>query len=276
MRFTLRRVMAFVAIAALDFAAVRAVWEHKPYDLLATGALPMANVLAAGLLIHRRYRGSRPFLSGFEAFGATALAGYIVGMCLFREELTTPFLDLVVKPYVTAYGPTLTTGSIVVIYCLAAVIWGLPQLAFAVLGGLFSLRFWASKRPDLNSLLMSQPGAYSSFLFFCGQVSYVAQSPLLPLFWPRSRSEDHIMSGRHSPCLIGSAVGPNQARSRLVRVVIHRHGLAVNSAQETCMAAGALGPIQAPGGHMRPHSSQTNADTLMLILARWSRSMGSR
>jgi hypothetical protein len=81
-------------------------------------------------------------------FGAIALAAYIAGMTLFREELAKRFVEQVVKPYVTAFRPTVTTGHIVVLYCLAAVIWGLPQLAFAVLGGLISLRFWASKQPD--------------------------------------------------------------------------------------------------------------------------------
>lgn len=147
-RFRIAEVMAFVAIAALNFAAIRAVWEHKPYDLLAIGALPTANVLVVGLLIAYRRRGSRPFLLGFEAFGAIALAVYIAGMSLFPEEFATPFFNLVVKPYVTAFGPTLTTGYIVVIYCLAAVIWGLPQLAFALLGGFLFRRFWASERPD--------------------------------------------------------------------------------------------------------------------------------
>jgi hypothetical protein len=147
-RFRIAEVMAFVAIAALNFTAIRAVWEYKPYDLLAIGALPTANVLVVGLLIAYRRRGSRPFLLGFEAFGAIALAVYIAGMSLFPKELGLPFIDLVVKPYVTTFGPILTTGYIVILYSLVAVILGLPQLALAVLGGLFSLRFWASERPD--------------------------------------------------------------------------------------------------------------------------------
>ncbi len=147
-RFRIAEVMAFVAIAALNFAAIRAVWEYKPYDLLATGALPTANVLLVGLLIAIRRRASRPFLLGFEAFGATALAVYIAGMNLFRNELGSPLIDLVVKPYVKIFGPILTTGYIVILYFVVAVILGLPQLAFAVLGGLFSLRFWAAGRAD--------------------------------------------------------------------------------------------------------------------------------
>ena len=37
----------------------------------------MANVLVVGMLVAQRRPGSRPFLLGFEAFGAMALALYI-------------------------------------------------------------------------------------------------------------------------------------------------------------------------------------------------------
>ena len=47
-------------------------------DSLVVGALPMANVLVAGLLIARQRPRSRPFLLGFEVFSAIALALYVV------------------------------------------------------------------------------------------------------------------------------------------------------------------------------------------------------
>ena len=78
-RFRIAWVMVAVAFAALDFVAIRAfVDSPSPVsENLLFGALPMANVLAVGLLIARQRPESRPFLLGFEIFGATALASYI-------------------------------------------------------------------------------------------------------------------------------------------------------------------------------------------------------
>ena len=85
-RFRIAWVMAFVAVAALDLGARRALNDlanrllmlthsnrlpHMIHALL-MGALPMANVLVLALVIGHRRRGSR-FLLGFEVFGATAL-----------------------------------------------------------------------------------------------------------------------------------------------------------------------------------------------------------
>jgi hypothetical protein len=69
--------MVLVAIAALNFGAIRALWydlatgrNSNRLEVLGLGALPMANVLAVGLWINLGRRGSRPFLLGFEVFGA--------------------------------------------------------------------------------------------------------------------------------------------------------------------------------------------------------------
>jgi hypothetical protein len=43
---------------------------------LLLGALPMANVLAVGILVGQQRPGSRQFLLGFEAFGAMAMVSY--------------------------------------------------------------------------------------------------------------------------------------------------------------------------------------------------------
>ena len=69
-------VMVAVAIAALDFGAIRALLRFASLmgELLILGTLPMANVLAVGLLIGQRRPGSRPFRLGFEAFGVMAVA----------------------------------------------------------------------------------------------------------------------------------------------------------------------------------------------------------
>jgi presenilin-like A22 family membrane protease len=68
--------MVFVALSALDFTAIRAVFDHRGRTsyLLGLGAMSMANVLVVGLLVGHRSRGGRRFLIGFEAFGTMALA----------------------------------------------------------------------------------------------------------------------------------------------------------------------------------------------------------
>ena len=62
LRFRIARVMVFVALAALNFTAIRAVSDYADPrgTLLGVGALPMANVLAVGPLIGYRSRRSRP------------------------------------------------------------------------------------------------------------------------------------------------------------------------------------------------------------------------
>ena len=76
-RFRIAWIMVAVAIAALDFAAIRASLDIREAVLFVLGALPMANVLAVGILIAQQRPGSRPFFLGFEAFGAMALALFI-------------------------------------------------------------------------------------------------------------------------------------------------------------------------------------------------------
>jgi len=159
LRFRVAWAMIFVAIAALNFGALRIWSDFKRVDVynetstwilnrsdyhnmlvddaLVTGALPMANVLVVGLLIGLRRRRSRPFLSGFEVFGATALALYVAGAIFFTEELVMPYLNLVLKPLARTIGirPFLSTVKLLVLASVAAVMLGLPQLAFALIGG---------------------------------------------------------------------------------------------------------------------------------------------
>ena len=80
--------MVFVAVAALDFAAIRALVSSNSLvaGLLLVGALPMANVLAVGLLVAQRWPRSRPFLLGFEVFGAMGLTLYVAMSCCPNEE----------------------------------------------------------------------------------------------------------------------------------------------------------------------------------------------
>jgi hypothetical protein len=74
-RFRIAWLMLFVAVVALNFGAIRALSELEPPKggLLVFGAVPMTNILAAGILIGHRRPASRPCDVGFEAFGAMAL-----------------------------------------------------------------------------------------------------------------------------------------------------------------------------------------------------------
>ena len=54
----------------------------------------MANVLAVGILIGQRRPGSRPFLLGFEAFGAMALAVFVALAVFSPQKVMIPYLEL--------------------------------------------------------------------------------------------------------------------------------------------------------------------------------------
>src|SRR3954447_665511 len=94
--------MVAVAIAALDFAAIRAFLNFPEVGLLVLGALPMANVLAVGILVGQQRPGSRPFLLGFEAFGGMALAFFVTFalaiFCIDNSALISSYLIPVVQP----------------------------------------------------------------------------------------------------------------------------------------------------------------------------------
>jgi hypothetical protein len=138
-RFRIAWVMVFVALAALNFGAVRAVFDHKSRTsyLMGIGAVPMANVLVVGLLVGHRRRRSRRFLSGFVALGAMALALYVAVASLFAEELVIPYMMML---YNLIFGYKGILGSLqpyfAFYYPVLALLLGLPQLALALVGGL--------------------------------------------------------------------------------------------------------------------------------------------
>ena len=141
-RFRIAWVMVAIAIAALDFTAIRMASDRiiPSGELLELGALPMANVLAVGLLIGQRRRGSRPFLLGFEAFGAMALAVYVV-LAGFSPHRVIDYLELLLDPIRRTIGLDRTVALIATIYPVGVVMLGLPQLAFALIGGFLSRRY---------------------------------------------------------------------------------------------------------------------------------------
>jgi hypothetical protein len=70
-RFRIALIMLIIAIAGLNFGAIRAVSNPGTTSLflLCLIVLPMANILAGGLLLAILRPRSRPFLRGFELFG---------------------------------------------------------------------------------------------------------------------------------------------------------------------------------------------------------------
>ena len=138
-RFRIAWVMVFVAVAAVNIAAVRGAADAHSITgaLLALGAMPMAIVLAIGLLIGYRRHGSRPFLLGFESFGAIALALFTVLAAFFTEKLLGFYLAIFVDPLSRIIGPDLPFIHILVAY----VALGFPQVTFALIGGFLSRKY---------------------------------------------------------------------------------------------------------------------------------------
>jgi hypothetical protein len=101
----------------------------------------MANVLAVGMLIGQWRPASRSFLLGFESFGALALALFIALACCLTREVVIPFLGQLLAPIKMLIGRDRPVVLIPVGGFLALVILGVPQVAFALIGGFFSRRF---------------------------------------------------------------------------------------------------------------------------------------
>ena len=146
-RYRIGWLMVAVAIAALDFAAIGAILSSGTGDFgifLLLGALPMANVLAVGILIGLQSSGSSPFLLGFEAFGAMALALYVALLSWRPRGLVNPYLLSFIRVLEQTVGrdrpfvfiPILCFGSVVML--------GWSQVAFALIGGFLCRRFRAT------------------------------------------------------------------------------------------------------------------------------------
>jgi hypothetical protein len=144
--------MGFIALAALDFRAMRAMVNYESRTtLFSLGAMPMANVLVVGLLIRHRCRRGRRFLSGFVVSGAMALAVYVIVASLFAEELVSPYILLAYAEFFGTKGTLRSLqGYFGAYYLILAVMHGLPQLAFALVGGLFFHAFGNRRTARLN------------------------------------------------------------------------------------------------------------------------------
>jgi hypothetical protein len=144
-RFRIASVTVAIAIAALDFAVIRASFDIPEVGLLVLGALPMANVLAVGILIGQWRPESRPYLLGFEAFGAMALALFIAAamasLFLDNYRFLTSYLTPVIQPIEKSIGQNRPFVFIPIALFAMVVMLGWPQLVFALIGGSLSRRF---------------------------------------------------------------------------------------------------------------------------------------
>jgi hypothetical protein len=146
-RFRIAWVIVAVAIAALDFRAIRPLMEFDRSGNLVVGALPMANVLIVGTLIGLRGRGSSPFLLGFEALCAIELAIGVAWISSFPNGTVNPyvepFFDLIEK---TIGGRGLPFVFYMLSLSSAVVMLLLPQVAFAFIGGFLFRKFMGTIR----------------------------------------------------------------------------------------------------------------------------------
>jgi hypothetical protein len=147
-RFRITWLMVLVALAALNFGAIR-FWYQLRFDgnavnnwveVLTCGTLPMSNFLAFSIVVSLRRPETCPFLWGFEAFGATALAFFVLLAYVYTEELIQPYVLWVlrlrsIQRTVNNFSPVV---RVPIFYTIATLLVGLPQLAFAIIGGLLS------------------------------------------------------------------------------------------------------------------------------------------
>jgi hypothetical protein len=142
-RFRIAWVMVFVAVAAINFAAVRLELAHYTElgEMLVLGAMPMASVLAVGLLFGLGRPDRRPFVFGFTLFGAMALVFSVILTVFFREATVVACVTLFLEPLWRIIGPDRSVVWIPVAYSIGVGVLTLPQVAFALLGGFLSRRF---------------------------------------------------------------------------------------------------------------------------------------
>jgi hypothetical protein len=150
-RFRINWLMACIALAALNFGVMRLLDDlglrlialthtgrfYHMIEFLVVGALPMLNALGIVLVIGLRRRCSHRFVWGFVLFGAIALALYVAAVGLYVDEFEQAGHDLL-RPIaaVLANGQTvLNAEKTLMLKCIVAVTFFLPQLAVALVGG---------------------------------------------------------------------------------------------------------------------------------------------
>src|SRR5262245_36738881 len=115
--------------------AVGGGFSRSTHQAWLLGGLPMANLLAVVFLVGPRHFASRPFLLGFEVFGAMALGLYVAVAILFTKELLFPYVHSVILPLGKPAGQPFSPAQLLLHMSYAATMLGLPQLAVALIGG---------------------------------------------------------------------------------------------------------------------------------------------
>ena len=146
--------MAIIALAAINFAVLRAVWDHygEKTELLVAGVLPMANVLTIGILAGYGRRDRRSFLVGFLLFGGLAAIVYVFLVLRFADEVVLPYLELFLNPVWNVLKEP-NQIFVLITWLIAIVVLVAPQVAFALLGGYLSRRYKVTivRREDMRS-----------------------------------------------------------------------------------------------------------------------------
>jgi hypothetical protein len=155
-RITIAKTMVIVAIVALNAAIARALWDRNPEVLIGVAITGLA-VEWAFFCFMRGHHRSRAFWLGFALLGSVALGSFVVGMSVPREVVGTAVvagkirylnvssLSALWMRYATLVSDHLETwlprfgigtdlGPVAVI-SIKAVIWSLPQLFLAIVGG---------------------------------------------------------------------------------------------------------------------------------------------
>ena len=156
-RFSIAEMMVVVLIVAMDLSALRLLmnpfwaWQRQLIELIVVGALPMANILAAGLVygFHQRSAHGKipPSLVRFEVWGWAALLAW-TGCFVFFTEPIHSAADRVAKSLIL---PHTLLGGIVFLAILVGLLL-LPPLAVALVGSRIPARYRMSlQKRDLLS-----------------------------------------------------------------------------------------------------------------------------
>jgi hypothetical protein len=149
LRFQIGRLMAIVAIIALNLMALRQLAESRSrysafLEMCVVGALPMANILVIGGFMIMKQREPRSFLLGFEFFGAAALMFTVFLAWFFPDWIRSPF-RMLLNPIFRSMGSPSSYASIFL--AVVAVFLLLPQVFLGLIGGFLSRKFRLAERP---------------------------------------------------------------------------------------------------------------------------------
>ena len=141
-RFRIALIMLIVAITALALGAIRAIsdFESRSLFLLCAVVIPMASILAVGLLLAFLRPRSRRFLKGFEGFGVMGLI-FVTASAIQAKDLVELYLAPPMALYEQTIGWPPMIGEIdrlMVGFCFLSLWATWPQLAIALMGGFLS------------------------------------------------------------------------------------------------------------------------------------------